>query len=230
MKIAADFKQRALAHSESLPWLTSPMQGVERRMLERVGNEVARATSIVKYAPKSSFSPHVHTGGEEFIVLEGVFQDEHGDFSAGTYVRNPPQSSHQPGSDEGCIIFVKLWQFQPNDRTHINIQMDNAAPQADENMPGVAVASLFKDDYEEVSVLHLDPNTVYQQSVANGAELFVLQGSVLENTDRLKKHSWLRLPIGSTIKAQAGSEGAKIWMKTGHLSDVNNQIDRLHTA
>ncbi|MEP2603192.1 MAG: cupin domain-containing protein, partial [Paraglaciecola sp.] len=203
---------------------------VERRMLERVGNEVARATSIVKYAPKSSFSPHVHTGGEEFIVLEGVFQDEHGDFSAGTYVRNPPQSSHQPGSDEGCIIFVKLWQFQPNDRTHINIQMDNAAPQADENMPGVAVASLFKDDYEEVSVLHLDPNTVYQQSVANGAELFVLQGSVLENTDRLKKHSWLRLPIGSTIKAQAGSEGAKIWMKTGHLSDVNNQIDRLHTA
>ncbi|MEP0357231.1 cupin domain-containing protein [Paraglaciecola sp.] len=230
MKIAADFKQRALVHSESLPWLTSPMRGVERRMLERVGNEVARATSIVKYAPKSSFSPHVHTGGEEFIVLEGVFQDEHGDFPAGTYVRNPPQSSHQPGSDEGCIIFVKLWQFQPNDRTHINIQMDNAAPQADENMPGVAVASLFKDDYEEVSVLYLDPNTVYQQSVANGAELFVLQGSVLENTDRLKKHSWLRLPIGSTIKAQAGSEGAKIWMKTGHLSDVNNQIDRLHTA
>ncbi|MEP2653829.1 MAG: cupin domain-containing protein, partial [Paraglaciecola sp.] len=169
-------------------------------------------------------------GGEEFIVLEGVFQDEHGDFPAGTYVRNPPQSSHQPGSDAGCIIFVKLWQFQPSDRTHINIQMDNTAPQADENMPGVAVASLFKDEYEEVSVLHLAPNTVYQQSVANGAELFVLQGSVLENTDQLKKHSWLRLPIGSTIKAQAGSVGAKIWMKTGHLSDVNDQIDRLHTA
>ncbi|WP_133469732.1 cupin domain-containing protein [Paraglaciecola marina] len=230
MKIAADFKQRELVHSESLPWLKSPMQGVERRLLERVGDEVARATSIVKYAPKSSFSPHVHTGGEEFIVLEGVFQDEHGDFPAGSYVRNPPQSNHQPGSDEGCIIFVKLWQFQPNDRTHINIQMDNAVSQADVNMPGISVAPLFKDDYEEVSVLHLAPNTAYQQNVVHGAELFVLQGSVVENNDLLRKHSWLRLPVASTINAQAGSEGAKIWIKTGHLSDVNNQIERLQTA
>jgi len=94
MKIAADFNQRVVVHSDSIEWVKSPMKGVDRKPLDRVGAEVARATTIVRYAPQSTFSPHVHTGGEEFIVLEGVFQDEHGDFSEGSYIRNPPQSKH----------------------------------------------------------------------------------------------------------------------------------------
>jgi ChrR-like protein with cupin domain len=54
-------------------------------------------------------------------VLEGVFQDEHGDYPTGTYVRNPPTSSHTPASEAGCTIFVKLWQFDPHDRTPVPI-------------------------------------------------------------------------------------------------------------
>ena len=111
MKINANFKKRALEHSGDMPWQSSPMPGVSRRMLDRVGEEVARATSIVRYDPGSQFSPHVHAGGEEFLVLEGVFQDEHGDFPVGTYVRNPINTSHTPASEPGCEIFVKLWQF-----------------------------------------------------------------------------------------------------------------------
>ena len=80
------------------------MKGVRRRVLDRVGAEVARATSIVSYEPQSHFSAHVHTGGEEFIVLDGVFQDEHGDFPAGLYIRNPPESSHTPGSEDGLSL------------------------------------------------------------------------------------------------------------------------------
>src|SRR5438046_1035028 len=98
------------------------MPGIERRMLDRIGGEVASATSIVRYAVQSRFSPHTHGGGEEFLVLEGVFQDEHGDYPAGTYVRNPPTSRHTPGSESGCIIFVKLWQFDPADRTRVRIE------------------------------------------------------------------------------------------------------------
>jgi len=97
MHLNADFTKRAVVHAATLDWKVSPMPGVERRMLDRIGDEVARATSIVRYAPESRFSPHVHDGGEVF-VLEGVFQDEHGDFPAGCYVRNPPQSRHTPGS------------------------------------------------------------------------------------------------------------------------------------
>src|SRR4249920_1637731 len=111
MELNADFSRRAVIHAASLAWTPSPIAGVERRMLDRIGEEVARATSIVRYAPQSRFSRHTHEGGEEFLVLEGVFQDEHGDFPAGCYVRNPPTSSHTPGSLPGTTIFVKLRQF-----------------------------------------------------------------------------------------------------------------------
>jgi len=94
MKINAEFDQRVVIHSESMDWQDSPMPGVSRRPLDRVGGEVARATSIVRYESGSKFSSHVHTGGEEFLVIEGVFQDEHGDFPVGSYIRNPPESFH----------------------------------------------------------------------------------------------------------------------------------------
>ena len=121
MELNADFSRRAVVHAASLAWTPSPIAGVERRMLDRIGDEVARATSIVRYAPRSRFSPHTHGGGEEFLVLDGVFQDEHGDFPPGSYIRNPPTSSHTPGSAPGCTIFVKLWQFDPDDRTHVRL-------------------------------------------------------------------------------------------------------------
>lgn len=121
MELNSDFTKRVVVHGDLLKWQPSPMAGVERRMLDRIGDEVARATSIVRYAPNSKFSPHVHDGGEEFIVLEGVFQDEHGDYPVGSYIRNPPQSSHTPGSKDGCVIFVKLWQFDQRDRHEVRV-------------------------------------------------------------------------------------------------------------
>src|SRR5436190_9322101 len=107
MRINADFTKRASVHAGAADWVQSPMPGVERRMLDRIGDEVARATTIVRYAPGAQFSPHVHAGGEEFLVLEGAFQDEHGDYPAGAYVRNPPQSFHRPGTRVGATILVK---------------------------------------------------------------------------------------------------------------------------
>ena len=96
VELNADFSRRAAVHAARLPWTPSPITGVDHRMLDRIGDEVARATSIVRYAPNSHFSAHTHGGGEEFLVLEGVFQDEHGDFPTGCYIRNPPASSHTP--------------------------------------------------------------------------------------------------------------------------------------
>lgn len=117
MHLDADFGRRTVVHAGRLDWVASPIPGVHRRMLDRIGEEIARATSVVRYAPASHFSPHVHDGGEGFLVLGGVFQEEHGNYPAGSYIRNPPTSSHTPGSAVGCTIFVKLWQFDPADRT-----------------------------------------------------------------------------------------------------------------
>src|SRR5215475_3628365 len=150
MELNADFSQRAVVHAARLAWVPSPMKGVERRMLDRIGDEVARATSIVRYAPHSHFSPHTHGGGEEFVVLEGVFQDEHGDYPAGSYVRNPPTSSHEPGSEPGCVILVKLWQFDPADRTEIRIDTASRSFTAVARRPGVEIMPLFADAREDV--------------------------------------------------------------------------------
>jgi len=230
MKIAEDFSQRVVVHSESLEWIASPMAGVERKPLDRVGGEVARATSIVRYAPNSEFSPHVHTGGEEFIVLDGVFQDEHGDFPVGSYIRNPPQSKHKPGSEKGCIIFVKLWQFQLEDRTHVRLQPDFMARIPHPEFSRVSITPLYLDSYEEVSLLHFEPDSEISLDANGGAELFVLNGSISEHGDSLEKNSWLRTPANSRLKPKAGKQGAKVWVKTGHLTDVDNQIARLTDA
>ncbi|MBY4894030.1 cupin domain-containing protein [Rhodobacteraceae bacterium N5(2021)] len=207
MDLNADFSQRVVVHSDQLDWVASPMPGVDRRMLDRIGGEVARATSIVRYAPGSQFSAHTHTGGEEFIVLEGVFQDEHGDYPAGTYVRNPPTTSHTPGSAEGCTIFVKLWQFDMDDRTQFRLDM---AAQGDR-------AVLHRDAFEEVTYHRLAPGAVLADEAIGGAELLVLEGSVTEAGDTLAQGGWLRVPDGGQVKAVAGPEGAVVWMKTGHV-------------
>lgn len=219
MEINADFSERAVVHSASMDWLASPTVGVDRRMLDRIGGEVARATTIVRYAPNSHFPAHVHTGGEEFLVLEGVFQDEHGDFPAGSYVRNPPTSSHTPGSEPGCTIFVKLWQFDPSDRHQMTIDTNAGPfePVADEQ--GVSVLPLYKDDREDVRVERWDAGAAVNRSVDGGLELLVLEGSLIEGDDTLVTQSWLRLPVGASFTATAGPEGCGIWIKSGHLAN-----------
>ena len=217
MDLNADFSKRVIIHSEQIEWLASPMPGVDRRMLDRIGDEVARATTIVRYAPGSQFSQHTHTGGEEFIVLDGVFSDEHGDFPAGAYVRNPPTTAHTPGSDPGCTIFVKLWQFDMEDRTQVMIDMNKAEFIAVAGRPGVQALSLFKDAHETVRAENWAPGADVQIDLPEGGEFLVLKGGFEADGDQLVKGSWLRLPVGAKLNANAGDAGARVWMKLHHI-------------
>ena len=220
MKLNADFSKRAVVHAATLAWTASPVPGVERRMLDRIGEEVARATSIVRYAPRSRFPPHVHGGGEELLVLEGVFQDEHGDFPAGFYVRNPPQSRHTPGSAPGCTLFVKLWQFDPADRTHVVVDTNNSGLHAVEGRDGVRALPLFRDAREEVRLEHWAPGTAIEVDPEGGLEVLVLAGGFLESGETFGTHSWLRLPVGAHFSARAAADGCCVWIKEGHLRYV----------
>ena len=220
MNVNADFSQRVVLHGPQIEWIETRMKGVKRRMLDRMGAESGHATSIVSYAPNSHFSAHVHTGGEEFIVLDGVFQDEHGDFPVGSYIRNPPESSHTPGSDEGCVIFVKLWQFDPKDRTEVKVSFDNIEAVSVEGRDGVSIKPLFKDDRENVRLEEWDAGSEIELQDDGGIEILVLDGDFKEGDDHLQKHSWLRVPMGETLNAIVGEKGAKVWVKTGHLRFV----------
>jgi hypothetical protein len=217
MNINADFTQRVVMHGAQMPWLDSPVPGVQRRMLDRIGDEVARATSIVRYAAGSAFTPHTHSGGEEFIVLEGVFQDEHGDFPAGCYVRNPPSTRHTPRSAAGCVIFVKLWQFDLADRSQVMLDLNKIGRVDDPQHPGVALTPLFCDAHETVQLENWQPHSEVNYHFADGAELLVLAGDFNESGEHFAAQSWLRLPCGASFTATAGSSGAKVWVKMRHL-------------
>ncbi|MES0879737.1 cupin domain-containing protein [Roseibium sp. SCP14] len=216
MKIHADLTERAVVDSATLNWIPSPMAGVERRMLERDGDEVARATSLVRYAPGSAFSAHTHDMGEEFLVLDGVFSDESGDFPKGMYVRNPPGSSHVPSSEPGAVILVKLRQMQPEDDTFVRVNtLDPAGWQA--GRAGEHILPLFVRPDEEVVMLDWERGSHFdEQEFPGGAEYFVIEGSFEDADGRYDQGTWLRLPPGSR-QAIRTAQGTRVWRKTGHL-------------
>jgi anti-sigma factor ChrR (cupin superfamily) len=220
MELNADFSQRVAVHAARLPWVASPIAGVDRRMLDRIGNEVARATSIVRYAPASRFSAHTHDGGEEFLVLEGVFQDEHGDYPSGSYVRNPPTSRHTPDSATGCVLFVKLWQFDLENRTAARRDAWALAYTHAQDRPGVEIAPLFHNSREEVRMERWVPNTSIALDLPDGGEFLVIDGAFDEGDEHFAPQSWLRLPPRGRLSATVGRDGCALWVKTGHLRHI----------
>lgn len=220
MQINANFGIAASEHTGALEWRPSPMPGVDRRMLDRVGGEVARATSIVRYAAGSHFSAHTHGGGEEFIVLDGTFQDEHCDYPAGTYVRNPVGTRHTPRSDNGCTIFVKLWQFDPDDHAQFAIDLTGIELGPVSGETGIARATLHERSDELVLFEQWQPGAVRSFDPQDGVELLVLEGSVKWRNDDFAKHDWIRLPSDWRDSIAAGPEGAKVWIKSRHLAGI----------
>jgi anti-sigma factor ChrR (cupin superfamily) len=218
MQLNADFSQRALIRPADSPWLASPMPGVERRMLDRIGDEVARATSIVRYAAGSHFSEHQHPGGEEFLVLDGVFSDERGDYPAGTYVRNPIGSHHAPFSREGCTIFVKLMQFDQTDEQHVVID-SNQAQWRPGLVPGLQVLPLHQHGTEHVALVRWAPGTYFNAHRHwGGEEVLVLEGTFQDEFGVYPAGTWLRSPHLSQ-HTPFSEAGCLIWVKTGHLAD-----------
>ncbi|MEB3225515.1 MAG: cupin domain-containing protein [Synechococcus sp.] len=216
MKLHANLQERVVLDTKALPWQASPMAGVERRMLDRDSAEIARATSLVRYAPDSYFSEHTHGGGEEFFVLEGTFADEHGEYPAGTYVRNPVGSSHRPHSQTGCTIFVKLWQMDPSDQTFVRVRTQGQ-PWLPGLVKGLSVLPLHNFQGENVALVRWEPGTYFQAHRHwGGEEIFVLEGTFEDEQGIYPAGTWLRNPPDS-IHTPFSREGCIIYVKTGHL-------------
>lgn len=214
----SDFSQRIVIATNELPWIPSPQAGVERRPLDRIGSEVARATSLVRYAPRSAFPPHDHALGEEFLVLDGIFSDEHGDYAAGTYVRNPSGSQHCPRTAPGCIIFVKLRQMAPTEQQRI--VMDTTIADWDQGeVEGHTRLSLYAagQNAERVTMerLRAGVNLAVTDCPA-GEELFVLSGDLVDEQGAYGSGTWIRNPAGYR-RSLTSKGGATYWAKRGHL-------------
>lgn len=220
MKLNADFSKRVVIRPDDYDWVDSPASGVQRMMLDRIGEEVARATTIVRFAPNSQFDPHNHGGGEEFLVLEGVFSDEHGDYPAGSYVRNPIGTSHRPHiGPEGCTILVKLCQFSETDTDQKAIDTRNAAFQPG-SRPGLTVLPLHSHEAENVALVRWAPGTRFADHAHwGGEEIFVLEGTFQDEHGAYPAGTWIRSPHLSRHNPWS-DEGCLIYVKTGHLPNM----------
>jgi anti-sigma factor ChrR (cupin superfamily) len=218
MLVYADFSMRVVALPHEPAFVASPVAGIERRMLDRFGEEIARATSIVRYQPKARFTQHIHGGGEEFLVLEGSFHDEAGDYSPGTYVRNPIGSAHAPwAGPDGATLFVKLHQFAQDDDQRVVIDTAHAhfSPGL---VPGLSVLPLHQHSGEGVALVRWAANTRFNTHRHwGGEEILVLDGVFRDEHGVYPKGSWLRSPHLSQHTPFTCPEGALIYVKTGHL-------------
>jgi anti-sigma factor ChrR (cupin superfamily) len=215
MNINADYSQKVVINHHDLPWIPSPEWGVERRMFERIGNEVAKATSIVCYQPGSKFKTHTHEFGEEIFVLDGVFSDEAGDYHAGTYIMNPPGSSHAPFSESGCTLFVKLRHLGSDHLQRVVIDT-KTAPWHQGMVPGLTVMPLMQQGGGS-TLVRWAPQTYFSpHKHYGGEEIFVVDGVFEDEHGRYPAGSWIRSPHMS-LHQPFSREGCTIFVKTGHL-------------
>lgn len=217
MNIYSDYSQRVVLNHHDLPWIPSPSLGVERRMLDRQGDELAKATSIVRYEAGAKFPGHVHEFGEEIFVLEGVLSDEAGNYPAGTYIMNPPGSSHTPFSERGCTLFVKLRHLGPEQVEREVV--DTLSSQWFQGMvPGLTVMPLMKQGTGS-TLVRWAPQTYFNpHKHYGGEEIFVVEGVFEDEHGRYPAGSWIRSPHMS-LHQPFSKEGCTIFVKTGHLLD-----------
>ncbi len=217
MHLNADFSQRIVIRPGDYDWIASPSSGVERMMLDRIGDEVARATTIVRFAPDSRFDAHTHGGGEEFLVLDGIFSDEHADYPAGTYVRNPIGTSHTPRiGPHGCTILVKLCQFAPDD-TEQKVIDTRSAEFRPGSAPGLSVLPLHSVPGENVALVRWAPGTRFAGHAHwGGEEIFVIEGTFQDEHGDYPAGTWIRSPHMSRHTPWSDA-GCLIYVKTGHL-------------
>jgi len=210
-----NFAERIVIDTESMSWLASPAQGVWRKPLEREDAESGHTTSIVRYEAGSQFKTHPHPMGEEILVLDGVFSDQHGDYPAGTYIRNPPGSSHAPFSKQGCTILVKLNQFDAGDSATVRINTSKQQWLAGQG--GLEVMPLHNFEHEHVALVKWPVGERFQpHKHFGGEEIFVLSGEFRDEHGHYPQGSWIRSPHMSEHFPFVEQQTI-IWVKTGHL-------------
>ncbi len=210
-----EFDQRVVINTQQQAWLASAHIGIWRKPLAREEAERGHATSVVRYEAGASFAKHGHPLGEEIIVLQGTFSDESGDFPAGSYLRNPEGYVHAPYSEDGCLLLVKLHQFQSEDDQQVNIDTNNADWFAGNG--NLKVMPLHSFEGESTALVHWPAGEHFLPHVHDGGEeIFVVRGEFIDEHGRYPEGSWIRSPHMSQHNPYV-EEDTLILVKVGHL-------------
>lgn len=207
-----DFNQRVTVDTQTMEWLPSPSGTVWRKPLARAQAERGHATSVVRYEPGAAFPRHEHPLGEEILVLEGTFSDETGDYPAGTYLRNPPGSGHAPFSHGGCLLLVKLHQFQPDDLQQISV--DTGVVPWRKTDRG-ALLQLHSHHRERVAMWQLNAGAALPLQLEHAeVEWFVVSGELKVADETYAGGTWVRDPAPANDPVAVVD--STVWIKAGH--------------
>lgn len=224
--ISGDLNTRVAMDTSDMSWSASPSGAVWRKRVHLVGPpESGQVTSVVRYEAGATFPEHNHPDGEEILVLEGVFSDEHGDWPKGSYLLNPDGFRHAPFSTEGCVIFVKLRQFPGEDRHHVAIQTSDLAWKPT-GQPGVTVKHLYEQPgYADRMRLECwATGATVTNLYPEGAELFLIDGRFDDDLDAYMAGTWIRLPNGSSHTARTIDE-CTLYIKEGGFTYLDTAAD-----
>jgi anti-sigma factor ChrR (cupin superfamily) len=217
--VHADLETRVVVDTPSQAWEASPSGTVWRKPLYRTGGEFGPVTSIVRYAPGGRFRAHAHPEGEEILVLDGVFSDEHGDYPAGSFLFNPHGSRHTPYSVDGCELFVRLRQYPGADRQPRRENTRDPGTWQPGLVPGLSVRPLYTDPQhpEQVALVRWQPGTRFQRHTHwGGEEILVLEGEFCDEHGRYGPGSWIRSPHRS-VHEPWSDDGCLIYVRVGGL-------------
>ncbi len=224
--INGDLSIRAAVDTGQMDWIPSPSGTVWRKRVHLVGPaESGQVTSVVRFQPNSRFPAHDHPDGEEILVLDGVFSDEHGDWPAGTYLLNPEGFRHAPFSKDGCKLFVKLRQLPGRRRRHIALDTNLLSWQTN-SRPGVEVKPLYQQEgfLDTMRLERWTSDSVLDSlCYAAGAEYFVLEGRFTDECGSYEAGTWLRLPAGASHQPQTDI-GCVLYIKEGGLAYLRAEV------
>lgn len=208
-----------IVYSDAIDWQSSPSSSVSRKRFHLAGEtENGQVTSLVRYDPGAGFPSHPHPGGEEILVLSGVFSDETGDWPAGSYLLNPEGFAHAPYSESGCRLLVKLRQYSGDQPARLALDCLQST-----QFEGVACKLLHSDAIEKTVVMKLERGQVIKNKFKGGCEGFVLDGNVNVNGADLGPNDWFRFPDGDHPEGSSVrllSQGCSLYLKIGAVSQL----------
>ena len=219
--INADLGGRTVVVSADMDWESSPSGTVWRKPLFRQGGEYGPVTSIVRYDAGGAFRTHSHPEGEEILVLDGVFADDHGEYPAGSYLLNPDGSRHAPASPAGCVLLVRLRQYAGSDRPQVALDTAAMAWQQD-LLPGTWIKPLYRQHGypENMALVKWEPGTELRRHAhLGGEEVLVLDGAFEDEYGRYSKGTWVRMPHGSEHRPFT-RDGCTLYLRVGGLTET----------
>jgi hypothetical protein len=210
MNLNSDFGARAAVHAARLDWTPSPIPGVGRRMLDRIGDEGGARHLDRPLHPALPFRA-AHPRRRRGVPGAGRRLPGRARRLSRRHLC-PQPADQQPHAR------LKLWQFDPDDRTPVRTDTTALSFAPAPAIPGVEFAVLYENAEELVLLERWAPGVRIAVPIPGGIELLVLDGGFTEGREEFTRYSWLRLPTGSTLQARAGPQGCRLWVKSGHLT------------